>query len=96
MILPGSWLDDNRETVKIKLLRPDALQEWVNTETGSTLEIREAWLKQVIAHATSLGYSIIDDGNVHKWLEDLLEGKQWGALNETYLDHSNNVNISST
>jgi radical SAM superfamily enzyme YgiQ (UPF0313 family) len=79
MILPGSWLDENRETVKIKLIRPDDWQGWINTETGSTLEIREAWLKQVLDHAASLGYSIIDDGNVHKWLEDLLDGKQWGA-----------------
>lgn len=93
MILPGSWLDENRETVKIKLIRPDDWQGWINTETGSTLEIREAWLKQVLDHARSLGYSVIDDGNVHKWLEDLLDGKQWGAFNEMYLD---SANVSST
>lgn len=73
MILPGSWLDKNQKIINIELLNPENTQSWVNLKTGSNLEIREAWQEQIISHIDKLGYPLIQDGNLHKWLEDMLE-----------------------
>lgn len=72
VLLPGSWIDQNRKIMNIELVDPTNRQKWVNIKTGSTLEIREQWSSQVINHARKLGYNVEDEGDLHRWLEQQL------------------------
>jgi len=72
ILLPGSWVEQNQKIMNIELIDPTNRQKWVNTKTGSTLEIREQWFKQILDHAVNLGYNVINDADIHKWLELVL------------------------
>lgn len=74
ILLPGSWLEQNQKIMNIELVDSTNRQKWVNTKTGSTLEIREQWSSQVINHARKLGYIVNDEGDLHRWLEHQLIG----------------------
>jgi hypothetical protein len=58
--------------MNIELIDPTNRQKWINTKTGSTIEIREQWFKQILDHAVNLGYHVINDADIHKWLEMVL------------------------
>lgn len=68
----NSWLDLNREAMNVVLLDQDDRQQWVNTENGNTLEVREKRRRRLILHAKNLKYSVLDDFNVHAVLENIL------------------------
>jgi len=68
----NSWLDLNKEEMNIVLLDQDDRQQWSNSKTGNTLEVREQRRSRLIAHARNLNYSVLDDFNVHAILENIL------------------------
>ena len=75
ILMPGSWLDQNRNVVNIELLDPKNRQSWVNTKTGSTFELREQWFAEILAHCKKLNYNFSNESDMHKWLEDVLLGR---------------------
>lgn len=72
ILIPGSWIEQNQKIMNIELLDPTDRHKWINTKTGSTAEIREQWFKQVLDHANKLGYTVQNEADVHKWLEEIL------------------------
>jgi|LakMenE18May11ns_1017448.scaffolds.fasta_scaffold9887233_2 radical SAM superfamily enzyme YgiQ (UPF0313 family) len=75
ILMPGSWLDQNRNVVNIELLDPKNRQSWINTKTGSTFELREQWFARILAHCKKLNYHYSNESDMHKWLEDVLLGR---------------------
>ena len=72
ILIPGSWIEQNQKIMNIELIDPTNRYKWVNTKTGSTFEIREQWFKQVLDHAVNLGYRVVNESDIHKWLENML------------------------
>ena len=74
ILIPGSWVEQNQKIMNIELLDPTNRHKWINTKTGSTFEIREQWFKQILDHANRLEYQVVNDADIHKWLENNLLG----------------------
>ena len=72
ILMPGSWLDQNRSVVNIELLDPTNRQSWINTKTNSTFELREQWFAQVLDRCQKLNYHFSNESDWHKWLENTL------------------------
>lgn len=55
-ILPGTYLDNNREKYGLEVYGPP-YQNWISTITGSTPKKRVEWLMELKDHATRLGFN---------------------------------------
>ena len=61
-ILPGTYLDNNREEYGIEVFGPP-WQMWSSNKSGSTPEKRLEWWRELSGHAKELGYEI---GTAHE------------------------------
>lgn len=59
-ILPGTYLDNNREKYNLDIFGPP-WQNWINTETGSNPQQRATWLADLRKHAESIGFRSTDN-----------------------------------
>jgi len=55
-ILPGTYLDDNREKYGLQVYGPP-YQNWISSITGSNPKQRVEWLMELRTHAMSLGFN---------------------------------------
>ena len=72
VLLPGSWLDQHKDSLNITMLDPQNRETWANTETGNTLTVRMQRRDRLIKHARSLDFTVIDDYDPHALLESAL------------------------
>ena len=78
-ILPGTWLDRNASELGIKLNNSEITQDWVNTQTGSTPELRMRWHKEFKRELENNGFhpEYLQDNHV---------------LIESYINEKHNTN----
>jgi hypothetical protein len=72
VLLPDTWLDQNKDILNIKVLDPQNRESWVSTENGSTLEIRNQRRERLIQHIKDLNWPQYDLYSPHALLEHIL------------------------
>lgn len=74
-ILPGTWLDRNKESLGITINNPDVLQDWVSTKTATTPQIRMEWHSMMKQKLEDCGFNAEFNKDNHMLIESYLNAK---------------------
>jgi radical SAM superfamily enzyme YgiQ (UPF0313 family) len=74
-ILPGTWLDQHKDELNVKLNSDVVYQDWVREDIGSTPEIRMRWHQEMIAELKNNGFTSTFIQDNHVLIESYTSGK---------------------
>jgi hypothetical protein len=73
-ILPGTWLDQHKDELNVKLNSDVVYQDWVREDIGSTPEIRMRWHQEMIAELKNNGFTSTFIQDNHVLIESYVSG----------------------